>query len=67
MKTRLVIEEDSVYEIDEECDRARRAAEQKKKEKSRERAEEEQGRGAGLSRISRHDSRLPEALKKEPS
>ena len=34
MKTRLVIEEDSVYEIDEECDRARRAAEQKKKEKA---------------------------------
>ena len=32
MKTRLIIDEDSVYEIDEECDEARKEQEKKKKE-----------------------------------
>ena len=35
MKTRLVIDEDSVYEIDEECDRARREKEEKRQEKGK--------------------------------
>lgn len=36
MKTRLVIDEDSVYEIDEECDEARKDQERQKREKKRE-------------------------------
>ena len=36
MKTRLVIDEDSVYEIDEECDEARKEQERQKQEKKRE-------------------------------
>ena len=33
MKTRLIIDEDSVYEIDEECIRRKREKEEKKQEK----------------------------------
>lgn len=35
MKTRLIIDEDSVYEIDEECREAKKEQEKKKKEKGR--------------------------------
>ncbi|MCI8506153.1 MAG: hypothetical protein HFI67_08205 [Lachnospiraceae bacterium] len=33
MKTRLIIDEDSVYEIDEECDEARKEQEKKRDER----------------------------------
>ncbi len=33
MKTRLIIDEDSVYEIDEECDEAQKERERKRQEK----------------------------------
>ncbi len=36
MKTRLIIDEDSVYEIDEECDEIRKEQEKKRQEKRRE-------------------------------
>ena len=35
MKTRLIIDEDSVYEIDEECDEARKEQEKKREEKKK--------------------------------
>ncbi|MCI8550865.1 MAG: hypothetical protein HFI68_09825 [Lachnospiraceae bacterium] len=36
MKTRLIIDEDSVYEIDEECDEIRKEQEKKRQERGRE-------------------------------
>ncbi len=37
MKTRLIIDEDSVYEIDEECNEARKEDERREQEKKKER------------------------------
>ena len=36
MKTRLIIDEDSVYEIDEECNEARKEEERREQEKKKE-------------------------------